>query len=381
MYRLIKRTVLLFMVFLSGSYNGHAQQVVIFNNNITNPFSTNPAMAGYHGSNVFLQQRNQWIGMDDAPVNTLLTAEWRLGKSRSALGFSLSKNRAAILDNTSSYATYASHFRIGKEQYLSFGLSAGIRNNSILFDRVNALEGDDPLLFDYNQAGTSFDAAFGMAYHWKSLEVQLASMQLLASSSVFSSSFEQKELAFDYVRHYFGSVAYEFKIKNSYSITPILQARNVNGFNIQPEAAVRLGYKDFLWTALKYNYLRSVDLTVGVAISEKFVVGYSAEFAASQFAKHSGGSHEILFGIRLGKSHQPEINKNEIEKLKRDSRSYDERLEYLKRENERLRLEIKEQKKLIEELQKSGASYEEIKKALEEYNRKLELLKESNGEE
>jgi len=365
MYRKALKVLFIIGILTLTILNMQAQQVGVFNNNIINPFSLNPAKAGSDGSKIFLQQRNQWIGVQGAPVFSLLTAEWRLGESKSAVGLNVSHSSASILRNTSSYVTYAHHFRLSENQYLSFGLAAGIRNNSISFDQVYILDNGDPLVFDNNQTGTSFDASFGLNYKFKGLEIQFASLQLFANQTVYSSSYEQKELEYNFVRHFFASVGYKFTAGDNFNITPILQARNVQGQNLQPEAIVKFDYKDFIWTAVHYNYQRSYALTVGVAVSEMFVIGYSAEFSANEFQGYSNGTHEIVFGIKFGSSFQTNINKKKIEKLEKTTRGYDERIEYLKRENERLRVEMKEQQKVVEEI-KVGASYNEIKEALEE---------------
>ena len=364
MYRKALKVLFIIGILVLTILNLQAQQVGFFNNNIINPFATNPAVAGLDGSKIFLQQRNQWVGVQGAPIFSQLTAEWRLGESKSAIGLNVSHNTASILSNTSTYVNYAHHFQLSDNQYLSMGLAIGIRNNTILFDQVYTLDSDDPLVFDYNQTGTSFDASFGMNYRFKALEIQFASLQLLANKTVFSSSYEQKELEYNFVRHFFASVGYKFTAGENFNITPILQARNVQGQNLQPEAIVKFDYKDFIWTAVHYNYQRSYALTVGVAVSDMFVIGYSAEFSSNEFQGYSNGTHEIVFGIKFGSSFQTNINKKKIEKLQKTTRGYDERIEYLKRENERLRIEMKEQQKVVEEI-KEGASYNEIKKLLE----------------
>jgi len=258
-------------------------------------------------------------------------------------------------------------------------LAFGIRNNTILFDQVNAMENDDPLLFENNQTGTNIDASFGLTYQFKALEVQFVALQLLNNETVFSSTYDQKELEYNFVRHFAGSIGYKFNINKSFNITPILQTRSVQGFNIQPEGILKVDYKDFLWTAVQYNYKRSMALVVGVAVSEMFVIGYSAEFSTNKFANYSGGTHEILFGIKFGKPFLSNINEKEIEEMKKSTRGYDERLEYLKRENERLRLEMKRQEDALEEL-KEGSSYEEIKKVLDENNLPKDSVKSAKSE-
>ncbi len=182
---------------------------------------------------------------------------------------------------------------------------------------------------------------------------------------------------YNFVRHFVGSIGYKFNVNKDIHITPILQGRNVQGFNIQPDAIVKFDYKDFLWTAVHYNYKRSYAITLGVAVSEMFVIGYSAEFAANDFAGYSGGTHEIVFGIKFGKPFQTAINKTAIEKMQKTTRGYDERLEYMKRENERMRLELKEQNKILEDMMQEGVKvdYDKVKNLIDNYNDSLQNAK------
>lgn len=347
--------------------SSRAQQIPMFNNNIVNPFSMNPSQAGVGESQILFQHRQQWIGIQGAPESTLLTSEWRLGKSKTAVGFSLSRDRANVIANTSSYATVARHFTLKEKHQLSFGASAGVRHNSIDFARVDAHDAGDNLLFDDRQSSTNFDARFGLSYRFKGLEVQGAALQLFGNRATYNNSFDQNHLEYQFVRHFFVSAAYRFEVAKTVGMTPMIQLRGMQGFAFQPEGIVRFDFKKNLWLAGHYRHGRSVAVTGGVAIQDKYVFGYSGEVATTSLAGYNGGTHEIIFGIKLGSAFKNHGQKREIDGLKKSVKTYDERLQYLQEANRKLEAEIASQRKKMESVKQQNPEmdYAEVRRLIE----------------
>lgn len=349
-----------------------AQQIPVFNNNLVNPFSMNPSQAGLGESKILFQHRQQWIGIQGAPESTLLTSEWRLGRSKTAVGFSLSRDRANVVANTSSYATVARHFTLKKKHQLSFGASAGVRHNSIDFARIDAHDPGDNLLFDDRQSSTNFDARFGLSYRFKGLEIQGSALQLFGNRAIYNNSFDQNHLEYQFVRHFFASAAYRFEIAKTVGMTPMVQLRGMQGFAFQPEGIVRFDFKKNLWLAGHYRHERSVAVTGGLAIQDKYVFGYSGEVATTNLAGYNGGTHEIIFGIKLGSAFKNQSQKREIDGLRKSVKSYDERLQYLQEANRKLKEEMEAQRKSIANAKQKAPEldYNEVRKLVEEETEK-----------
>lgn len=345
-----------------------AQQRSIFNHNIINPFSVNPSAAGAEGNKIFLHHRKQWVGIDGAPQFSMLSTEWRLGEGKSAVGLAISSEKSGIISNSMAFITYAPHFQLTKTQKLSFGLSGGVRQNSIAFDRVNAFDEGDAILFGQNQNSTNFDVNAGFTYKIGGLTLQAVGLQLLGNKSTYSNSFLSKELDFRYIRHYFGSISYEFVTKKNLKFTPIIQARGIEGLPLQPEGIIKFDYKDKFWAAGHYRYKAAYGFSAGVHINETFTIGYSGELSPSNFVEYNGGTHELVFGVKLGGAYQSLINKQRLDKLSKTTAMYDERIEYMKRENEKMQEAIDKQKTKVEEIKnrQGELSYDEIKKLLDE---------------
>lgn len=362
------RAATLGLAFLLGGFALPAQQVSLFNNNIANPFSINPSQAGISGNKILFQHRKQWVGIQGAPEKTLVTSEWRLPKSKTALGFSLSRDQSNVIANTSSYATLARHFDLKKDHRLSFGASAGVRHNAIDFARVNVQDLDDDLLFDDRQNTTNFDARFGLTYGYKGLELQATALQLFGNRAIYDNSFDEKHLEYTFVRHFVASVGYRVQVAEHIGIKPIVQLRGIQGFAFQPEAILRMDYKDRIWAAGHYRHQSSVAVTMGLALNDRYLMGYSGEVSTNRLAGYNGGTHEIMFGIKLGGAFKNDANERNIETLQRSTRTYEERLQYLQEANRKLEAELAAQREKMAQVKAENPEldYAEVRKLVRE---------------
>lgn len=363
------------LVLVAGVCGLQGQQLTIFNNTVANPFAINPSQAGIGENQILFQHRKQWVGIQGAPEKSLLTSEWRLGQRKTAVGFSLSRDQSNVIANTSSYATVAQHYKLNEKHQLSFGASAGVRHNSIDFARVNVVDDADDLLFEDRQNTTNFDARFGLTYRFKELEIQATALQLFGNRAVYDNSFDQKHLEYLFVRHFVASAGYRLKLTKDIGMKPIVQLRGVQGFEFQPEAILRFDLKDNIWLAGHYRHKSSAAITGGIAINDKYVLGYSGEIATNRLAGYNGGTHEILFGIKLGGAFKNSDQGREITKLKKDAKTYEERLAYLQEANRKLKEEMETQRKQVKEAMEGNQSqqqqvaevdYDEIRKIMRE---------------
>lgn len=372
--------VITLLVVAAGAPSGlSGQQLSIFNNTVANPFAVNPSQAGLGESQILFQHRSQWVGLQGAPEKSLLSSEWRIGKRKVAVGFSGEREQANVIANTNIYATIARHFPFRKEHQISFGIAPGIRYNSIDFARVNVQDANDVLIFEDRQNAVNFDARFGLTYRFKGLEVQASALQLFGNKAIYDNSFDQDHLEFRFVRHYVLTAGYQFEATPQIGLRPMIQLRGVEGFPVQPEAILRIDLKDRLWLAGHYRHQAAAAATVGIALNDKYVLGYSGEIATDRSAAYTGGTHEIMFGIRLGNVFKTESQQGDLVELQAGARSYEERLQYLQEANRKLNEEIEAQREQIDQLKQGGGEIDpaevrrlvqtETKKAMEAYEK------------
>jgi len=106
-----------------------AQQDPMFTKYIFNSLIFNPAYAGsreHLSLNVI--HRQQWIGLEGAPVTQSLTAHSPLRNQRAAVGFSLVNDQAGATGTATLNASYAYRFPLGDGLKLAIGLQGGAGN-------------------------------------------------------------------------------------------------------------------------------------------------------------------------------------------------------------------------------------------------------------
>ena len=352
------------------------QQVTLFNSSIINPYSINPSQAGENGNQLFLQHRNQWVGISGAPENTLLTTEWRLSESKAAIGFKMQYDVDNIIKTSSGYFTYAYHTSLGGKHSLSAGLSIGLRNNNIMFDRILVENDYDPVIFGYNQSGTKFDGDFGFTYKYDVFELQFSALQLFANDAIYYNSQSEEDFQYAYLRNFVSSASYTFKQVKDFEFTPIVQIRGMQGFNFQPEVILKAEYLNQFWVSGHYLHNRAVAFGMGLHFQDTYTISYAAEISTHDLAAYNGGTHEIVFGIKFGNAFERSETNRKLNKIQKSNNTYDERLEYLKRENNKLKKQVEEQQEYYEQMKDNseGKGYNELKKEIEQLKKNQEEL-------
>lgn len=153
MKKIFFQIVLLASVFFASFSGVQAQQDAQFSQYMFNQQYLNPAVVGLdtnfiHTGLIF---RQQWLGykatFDDggAPSSTVLSINAPIKRARSGIGLHLVYDVIGPVTNTEIQLSYAYHLPI-KNGRLSFGLRAGMYNQSTDFSKFRFIDRDDPLL-------------------------------------------------------------------------------------------------------------------------------------------------------------------------------------------------------------------------------------------
>lgn len=375
MKEMIRKGITISLGIIGFSFGAIAQQITSYNSVYMNPYVYNASQVGLHGNEVILMHRNQWLGIEGAPENYLINSAWKIPNSRSGIGIQLGVDHAGVIRKNFGKFNYAYHLDLNDEHKLSLGVGVGYQSIGIDFNRINALQGDDPIVTTYNQRSSQFDADFGLTYRYKKLNVQAAILQLLGNGL---GNFENNELQFELVRHYFTSVGYEFQLKK-FKCTPIIQAMLVDGLNIKPEAIVKFDFNNAFWAAGHYRWNRAAGVSVGFQIDKTFTVGYAGTVALNELVTQNAGTHEILLGIKLGGLFDNRAKPNKADQKSQRS-EYEERMAYVQQENQQLKEEQERLRKKVAELENAEEklNYEDVKRMIEEARKEKVEPVESN---
>lgn len=165
--------IIVSLLLLSGTNQVMAQQDVHFSQFVSSPLNINPATVGIFDGDLRVTNnyRNQW-GSVSSPYKTLAIGvdgvfSRPTGKSKGMFGGGLSfyndKAGDSQMNTTAINLTLAYHLQLNLEQYLSFGLQAGMLQRSINYTN---------LYWDQQWTGLAFDQSLSNGESTRTMSVQ-----------------------------------------------------------------------------------------------------------------------------------------------------------------------------------------------------------------
>jgi type IX secretion system PorP/SprF family membrane protein len=322
------------------SLNVAAQQRPHYTQYIMNNFIINPAVAGIENYwDMKACHRQQWVGLDGAPVTTYVTihgpfkkneygretpttlhadgdnprgsAYWdSYTKAEPHLGFGatfVNDKTGPLVTNTAS-ATLAYHFGISQRTSVSFGLSFGFNQMQIDRDKLNfgTKYPNDPVIYSdisnnlFNKYNP--DAAAGIWIYSADYFIGVSAQQLLGNKIDFyrTDTADGRTGNGFLVPHIFATAGYRMFLSEDWSVLPSGTLRFVAPLPMGIDANVKFQYRDQLWFGGNYRFQDGFAAMVGMNVSNTFNIGYSYDLTTSQLNTVSRGSHEIVLGLLIG---------------------------------------------------------------------------------
>jgi len=266
-----------------------------------NPYLFNPAYVAINKEvEANIAYRQQWTNFKDAPVTAGASIQFPTS-DRVALGFNLFSDRQVLLQNSNFMATFGYVVPIAKNQSLRFALSGGVGLNKLDLT-AEELNTNDPAIA--NAASNNFyvDGNFGVVYSIAGLRVGFALTDMFKSNAFNEQNFNKFEMS--NLRNRLFSASYRFNvgIMDNFSLEPyVLYRQTEDGLQDAWEAASLLYYKNKIWTGVSYNQNNGLALFFGANLKERIKFGYSYEFPPFATGFPNTSSHELHFGVKLGK--------------------------------------------------------------------------------
>lgn len=274
----------------------YGQQLAPFNQYTEYQYLYNPSYVGLDtASSVLMLYRNQWAGLTGAPEHALIYINTRLNENTGFGGYILHES-ANIFGSTGGYLSLSYALKIADGHEIGFGLSGGVIQKQILFERVKAQRLDDPALLDAAQRQTKPDGSFGIRYNYMDkMEIAFASQQLFGGTFGFVDQSMQRQSGFTLLRHYYLTGMYHLPLETlpvRFSVIGTL--RSVQGMQGQWDLGVRAGWNDILSATVLYRDNFGVGMMFGVRLLQSLQFGYAYEIPSNGIGlMQSQGSHEL----------------------------------------------------------------------------------------
>lgn len=290
----------------------HAQQLPFGSHYFLNPFMYNPAFSGSgEEMNVFLSHRSQFTGIAGSPQTSYLTLNGPINIKGVGLGLNAYSDVTSILSRNSITGNYSYSLKFGVGQTISFGLAAGIVDQSVNFQQAVVQDLDDPNISNQRVRKTVFTADLGLVYKFDKLEVAFAMPQVLGNKIRFKENNGTSEL-YDMQQHFVGSLKYSFDVLPEQGIKayPLVVMRGVKGAPFQYDISAVADWKKHGWFALTYRSNYAVGISAGVRY-KNLSVGYSHDFTVTKVRSYTGATHEFMLSYAFGGEIRKQLDKHE----------------------------------------------------------------------
>ncbi len=293
----------------------HAQNYAVYNSFYVNPYLYNPAEAATDFSYVYLTHRQQWTGVEGAPVLSSLSFNTLLNETRSGIGGKVSSYKRGILNTTDITLSYAYGVPLSKKNWLFFGLSGGIISNAI--DLTKVTDPDDPALVNYLSNNIQPVANFGMLFRSASgLNFGISLPQLFSPAfngtsnfgstgvspfdNIFVSAYYRRKVEGKIVSRTKGGMRSRVKTKEANApLEFYLNYKYSAAGNSQLEILAKVNLSQNFWLGASYKLPYGFTANLGFTF-QRFTVAYSYEPGSQPEPQFSTGTHDFILGIRLG---------------------------------------------------------------------------------
>jgi type IX secretion system PorP/SprF family membrane protein len=376
----MKKSTLFTLVAILFATSVFAQQVPMYSHYYFNRFLYNPALAGSQDyGQAYLIYRNQWNKVADAPTTKAFTLDGPLKSEMVGLGVSLFQDNAGIFNSTGGQIAYRYGLKLAAEHRLDLGISLGFLDNRIDFNRLFIKHPNDPVLLNQYKNGTGFDATFGFNYTYDKLSIGFSVPQILSNKIVYDQitniSTIDDEVQYGLVRHYIGTIRYDFDLTDKLSFEPIAMVRAIPGAPVQYDVNAMFNYDDKFWLGGMYRSQYAATVSAATRINKQFVVGYSYDMAVNAYKQYLRGAHEVMLGYQFGGSpaDDPQIKKRfedvdaKIKKNTDDIKDANDKIKENKEDIDQNTEDIEDgDEELKKEIEKLKTDFETFRKAYED---------------
>ena len=292
----MKNNILLILGAVLISNWGATQQLAETNLYEFNKFKINPAYAGESGcAKINIGHLGQWSGYHGAPQVSYVNGSMEIGKNMS-LGGKVMLDRLGTLTQVNAQGIYAYKLNFGNAHNLRLGIGAGINQHAFDLSGSTIQVEVDPSLNTERIKGVSFYSEFGFVYTLKNFQLSFSIPNIMETSSSLSPTTSG---GLTNRRHMIGYMGYRFGKLNKVSITPSVLYKNGSAGQHQFEGNLLLNVKNRLQLGVGYRHEAGILGRFGFNVNDQIQVAYAYEFAMTDLAKVSSGSHEILIALRM----------------------------------------------------------------------------------
>ena len=268
----------------------YSQQLPQFTQYMYNTISINPAYAGTRERlNIAFLNRNQWVGINGAPITQTLTADMSIPNSNLGIGLSIIHDKLGYESTSYIYSDLSYTIYMNKDYRLTFGFKAGVSKYGLDPDLLTdpAAIGDQYLDKIFNKWKPNFGA--GIYYRSDDWFMSISSPRLLS----YNNKTDIEYAAIERVSYY-ASGGYMLDFNPHLKFKPTFLVKYTNGAPVSVDLTGNFLINDKLWLGLAYSVGDAMGGLISLDATDNLKFGYAYEFNTTAINPYTSGSHEIF---------------------------------------------------------------------------------------
>ena len=250
----------------------------------------NPAYAGSRETiTAFLLHRNQWVGLDGAPVTNNFSVNMPVGDSNFGVGLNFVNDKIGPVSENEISADLAYFIQVSE----NYKLSLGLKGTANLFQLdVNKLRIYDPADPQFQNMDTEFSPNVGAGLYLFSDKTYFG-----LSVPSFFESYRYNDNNIEITKekmHFYFIAGHVFTLSDNIDFKPAVLSKIVEGAPLQADITANFLFFDKLTLGAAYRWDASVSALAGFQISDSWFIGYGYDLETSKLANYNSGSHEIF---------------------------------------------------------------------------------------
>lgn len=303
---------LLIIPFLFFSFSVIGQQLPQFTQYMFNQYAFNPAYAGLNKYwEATTVNRYQWLGVTDAPRTFTLSAHGPLKNEKVALGGYVYTDVVGPTRRIGFQASFTYHLKLTENLNMSFGLSGGFNEWLLDADKITTYHPND--FYFSNGLLKSFepDAKFGFYLYHPDWYFGASIGQMFHNKVSFLETQTSSESYME--DHFYFNGGYKFRIGDNWGIEPTAMLKMGLPAPVKFDLGVRGIYKETVWLGVGWRSNDAVNAIIGYKYKDMLTIGYAYDLTITKLKNFNTGSHEIMLGVKFGKTGGQNTNKPSLE--------------------------------------------------------------------
>ncbi len=293
-YNKIFKILFVVIVGINLSTITYGQDVAQYNHYIANQGLLNPAYNGTRDViSGLLINRNQWIGLEGAPMNQSLNVHGPIEDTNLGVGVSIMNDMIGFSRTTDAMVAASYKLEIDRRRFLSLGLQLGA--SSIVYDGTKAVTDQygDPV-FAGKQSKIGFNVGFGAYLYEEDYFIGFSVPKMFSNNFDESNETFKNTLDFKNMTMYlYGGYVFDW---GEVKVKPTLLFREVYGAPLQFDVSGNVLLMETLWLGLSYRSISDVVFLAEFKPNPKspYTFRYSFDYSLSSLNQYAKiGSHEI----------------------------------------------------------------------------------------